>query len=407
MRAVYLALKDLLQILRDWKAAFFLIIMPIAFTLLFGFAFGGFVSDEESDPRLPVGVVDQDQGMLGQHLLSLLASSDIIRPETRLTSDAEAEELVSSGDLTAAIIVPPGFANHILAEDTRPLTIIIEGDNGARPAIQGEVLAVVMRLKTAVQAAEISTQLYKEKIGFSDNDVREAYFQDTLVRAITAWQEPPINIESRETRLSQPDKTEEEQNSFAQTSPGMMAQFSIAGLMGASAVLVLERKNRSMQRLLTTPITRGEILFGHFLAMFVMIFTQLLILIIFAQLFLRLDYFGRPLASMLMVITTALFAASLGLLIGAIAKSEEQVIVFALIPMFVLAALGGAWVPLEITPIGFQRIARLTPVAWVMEGFQDIVIRGQGLEAVWLAAVVLSGYALVLFAIAVWQFRYE
>lgn len=45
MRAVYLALKDLLQILRDWKAAFFLIIMPIAFTLLFGFAFGGFVSD--------------------------------------------------------------------------------------------------------------------------------------------------------------------------------------------------------------------------------------------------------------------------------------------------------------------------------------------------------------------------
>lgn len=407
MRAVYLALKDLLQILRDWKAAFFLIIMPIAFTLLFGFAFGGFVSDEESDPRLIVGVVDQDQGMLGQHLLSLLASSDIIRPETGLTSDAEAEELVSSGDLTAAIIVPPGFANHILAEDTRPLTVIIEGDNGARPAIQGEVQAVVMRLKTAVQAAEISTQLYEEKIGFGDNDVREAYFQDTLVRAITAWQEPPINIESRETRLSQPDITEEEQNSFAQTSPGMMAQFSIAGLMGASAVLVLERKNRSMQRLLTTPITRGEILFGHFLAMFVMIFIQLLILIIFAQLFLRLDYFGQPLASMLMVITTALFAASLGLLIGAIAKSEEQVIVFALIPMFVLAALGGAWVPLEITPIGFQRIARLTPVAWVMEGFQDIVIRGQGLEAVWLAAVVLSGYALVLFAIAVWQFRYE
>lgn len=407
MRAVYLALKDLLQILRDWKAAFFLIIMPIAFTLLFGFAFGGFVSDEESDPRLIVGVVDQDQGMLGQHLLSLLASSDIIRPETGLTSDAEAEELVSSGDLTAAIIVPPGFANHILAEDTRPLTVIIEGDNGARPAIQGEVQAVVMRLKTAVQAAEISTQLYEEKIGFGDNDVREAYFQDTLVRAIKAWQEPPINIESRETRLSQPDITEEEQNSFAQTSPGMMAQFSIAGLMGASAVLVLERKNRSMQRLLTTPITRGEILFGHFIAMFVMIFIQLLILIIFAQLILRLDYFGRPLASMLMVITTALFAASLGLLIGAIAKSEEQVIVFALIPMFVLAALGGAWVPLEITPIGFQRIARLTPVAWVMEGFQDIVIRGQGLEAVWLAAVVLSGYALVLFAIAVWQFRYE
>lgn len=407
MRAVYLAQKDLLQILRDWRAAFFLIILPIAFTLLFGFAFGGFGDEEESDPRLPVGVVDQDQGILEQHLLSILASSDLLRLETEPSSLTQAEELVSNGDLAAAIVVPPGYANRLIVEDIRPLTVIVENDNSAAPAIQGEIQGMVTRLKTAVQAAEISRQLYEDKIGFDDDASQEAYFQDTLVRAINAWQEPPINIESTETRLSQPNQTEEEQNSFAQSSPGMMAQFAIAGLMGAAAILVLERKNRSMQRLLTTPITRGEILFGHYLAMFSMIFVQLLILIIFAQIFLRLDYFSRPMATALMVITTALFAASLGLLIGAIAKSEEQVIVFALIPMFVLAALGGAWAPLEITPIGFQRIARITPIAWVMEGFQDIVIRGQGLEAVWVAAVVLTAYALVLFAIAVWRFRYE
>lgn len=407
VRAVYLALKDLLQILRDWKAAFFLVIMPIAFTLLFGFAFGGFGDEEESDPRFPVGLVDQDQGLLRQHLLSLLALSEVIRPEPGLTSLAEAEELVSSGDLAAAIVVPSGFANNILAEEIRPLTVIVKNNNAAGSAIQSEVQAAATRMKTAVQAAGISSRLYEDKIGFDDDVAQEAYFQDSLERAINAWQEPPIHIESTETRLPQTDQTEEEQNSFAQTSPGMMAQFAIAGLMGASAVIVLERKNRSMQRLLTTPITRGEILFGHFLAMYVMIFVQLLVLIIFAQLFLRLDYFGRPWATALMVITTALFAASLGLLIGAIAKNEEQVIVFALIPMFVLAALGGAWAPLEITPIGFQRIARLTPIAWVMEGFQDIVIRGQGLEGVWVAAAVLTAYALVLFAIAVWRFRYE
>lgn len=141
MRAVYLALKDLLQILRDWKAAFFLVIMPIAFTLLFGFASGGFGSVEESDPRLPVGYVDQDQGFLGQHLLSLLATSDVIRPKTGLTSVAEAEELVSGGNWAAAIMVPAGFANHMLAGDILPLTVIVEDDNSTAPAIRGEVQA--------------------------------------------------------------------------------------------------------------------------------------------------------------------------------------------------------------------------------------------------------------------------
>jgi ABC-2 type transport system permease protein len=88
-------------------------------------------------------------------------------------------------------------------------------------------------------------------------------------------------------------------------------------------------------------------------------------------------------------------------------RSYLCLIVFALIPMFILAGLGGAWVPLEITPENFQRIARLTPVAWIIDGFQDIIIRGQGVEAVWLSAVVLLAYAAVLFALAIWRFRFD
>ena len=120
-----------------------------------------------------------------------------------------------------------------------------------------------------------------------------------------------------------------------------------------------------------------------------MIFVQILILVLFGQLLLRLDYFRSPLATLLMITTSTLFAASLGLLIGALARTEEQVIVFALIPMFVLAGLGGAWVPLEIVPENVQRIASLTPVAWIMDGFQNIILRGLGLESVLLAAAVL------------------
>jgi len=58
MRVIDLALKDLLQIVRDWKTALFLVAMPIVFTLFFGFVLGDAFGEE--DPRLPVGYVDHD-----------------------------------------------------------------------------------------------------------------------------------------------------------------------------------------------------------------------------------------------------------------------------------------------------------------------------------------------------------
>ena len=111
--------------------------------------------------------------------------------------------------------------------------------------------------------------------------------------------------------------------------------------------------------------------------------------------------------SELMIVAASIFVAALGLLIGALAKNEEQVMIMSLIPMFILAGLGGAWVPLEIMPAGFQQFARLTPLAWVMTGFQDIIIRGLGLETVWLPALVLVAYAIVFFMLGVWRFRVE
>ena len=141
--------------------------------------------------------------------------------------------------------------------------------------------------------------------------------------------------------------------------------------------------------------------------MFVMIFLQLTVLILFGQLFLNLPYLGQPLATLTMTVVTALFCASLGMLIGAVANKQEQVVVLSLVPMFVLSALGGAWVPLEFTPQTFQRVAYMTPLAWVLDGYRDILVRGQGVEALGTAVLILLGYAMVLLALAVWRFRVD
>ncbi len=65
-RILDIAGKDLLQLLRDRKTFLFLLIMPILFTFLFGFAFGGF--SKGVDPRLPVGYIDEDDTWLSRDL---------------------------------------------------------------------------------------------------------------------------------------------------------------------------------------------------------------------------------------------------------------------------------------------------------------------------------------------------
>ncbi len=186
-----------------------------------------------------------------------------------------------------------------------------------------------------------------------------------------------------------------------------MLQFAIAGLIGAAEILLSERESRALQRLLTTAISRTEILAGHFLAMFVMVFVPFVILIGFGQLFLRVDYLSAPLATLLMAVVTALFVASMGLLIGALVKSPEQAHAFALIPMFVLAGLGGLWVPLEFTGETFRTIGHLTPLAWAMDGFENIVVRGLGLDSVLLAAAVLLAFTVAVFGLAAQRFKFE
>ena len=69
--------------------------------------------------------------------------------------------------------------------------------------------------------------------------------------------------------------------------------------------------------------------------------------------------------------------------------------------------MGGAWVPLEFTSETFQTIGHLMPTAWAMDGFENIVIRGLGLESVLLPAAIMLAYAVVLFALAVWRFSFE
>lgn len=392
IRILDITLKDLMQLLRDVKTFMFLLFMPVIFTLLFGYAFGGF-SSGESDSRLPVGYISQDDHWLTESLHDLLTESEVLHlDENIFLSSTDLEKLVADGDLAAAIIVPDGYGRALLKDKTARLIVIADQDTSTWTTIEAELLTLTSRLDGAVRTATIIEQL----------DVEGIPFDYAFEQSLTAWDEPPIAIE--ETTSLAVKKTSNE-SALAHTAPGMMLQFAIAGLLTAAQVIVAERKTRTLQRLLTTATSRVHIVLGHYLAIFSLIFTQFIILILFAQFILKVDYLRLPMATLLVAFSAALCISALGLLIGILARTEEQAIMFSLIPMFVFAGLGGVWVPLEVTGPTFQMIGHLTPIAWGMDGFENIVARGLGPDTVLLPSAALIGYASFFFLLAVQRFR--
>ena len=392
IRILDIALKDLLQLSRDRMTFVLLLIMPVIITLLFGYAFGGF-GGGQADSRLPVGYLDQDDSKLSKRLHDVLTASKVIRlDEDPSRSVADLEQLVAGEKLAAALVVPRGYSRASLAGKHGRLILMGAPAASVGTGIEAEVLAMANRVDSAVSAALSMERVTQARLPFDH----------TLDQTLAAWAEPPIAVTEATSTLV--PRKNNQGTSLANTSPGVMLQFAIAGLLTAAQIIVSERKSRALQRLLTTATRRIHILAGHYLAIFTLILGQFLLLILFGQLVLRVDYARDVGATLLVALSAAVCIAALGLLIGVLAKSEEQAIIFSLVPMFLLAGLGGAWVPLDVTGPAFQAIGHLSPVAWAMDGFKNVIVRGLGLNSVLLPASALIGYGVLFFGIAAWRF---
>lgn len=404
MRILDLAIKDLKQITRDRRAFLFLLLMPITFTFFFGWIFGD-IGSSDDDPRLPVGWISQDESnVFSDEMLNMLDGSEAIRPEVIETDDVtKIAERIQDGELAAAVLFPTGFTADPEAEETAKIRLIADLLTPAGQTAANAIQAELTRLLGSFQMAEISARVYTELGDIKQEDESKEYFDQAFKLALQSWKEPPLGLQ-----IVQPtaEGSEQEFNPYAQASPGMLIQFTVFGLINSATLIVIERKTKTLQRMMTTPISRSEMIAGHILAMFIVVFLQQMILITLGQ-FLGLEYFREPLAIMLLVTSFALFAASYGLLIGVLAKTEEQVLMFGMLSMFLLTALAGAWFPLEMTGETFATIGHITPTAWAMDGFQNLILRGQGLESVLLSVAIILAYALLCFIVAVRRFRYE
>lgn len=397
MRIIDLALKDLSQMLRDKRSLLFLVAMPIIFTLFMGFAYrGSSQSDKNADNRIPLALVDpQPDGLMNKMLSARLQSSTTIKiiPMT----ETGATDALHSGKVAGILIVPSDFDGLAQAGNAPQLKLIAEAGSSQGQSLYQALRVPVSQLMSAVEIARLSDTV----------EARPADYLPALGLAWSKWADSAklglVRIEKAAGPAATSDWTGG--NPYNQASPGILVQFAIFGLMTSAQIVLQERKTRTLQRLMATTMKPWEIIAGHLLAMFGLTFLQTILLVAFGQLALNVNYMREPLGTLLVCIALGLWVASMGLLIGIVARGDEQVILFSMIAMFLFSALGGTWFPLEAAGGAFAAIGRVLPSAWAMDGLQNILIRGLSLQSAWLPAGILLAYATGFFLLAVWRFR--
>jgi ABC-2 type transport system permease protein len=398
MRIIDIALKDLAQIFRDKKSLLFLVAMPIVFTLFFGFVYNsGENNGAPTDTRIPLGWVNNDAGgLLSGQLYALLSDSDSVR---LVELDPEAvDETVRKGEVAGALVVPAGFSQQT-ADNPKQLSLVADLNS-----TQGQSLFQLLRspVTQVMSSAEIAS-LSAEAVGKPGDS---AEFEQAFSAAAQAWEQTDIaSLVKVEMVMAEAQPAWYGDNPYNQASPGIMVQFVIFGLVTSGQILVQERKTRTLQRMMSTSLHAWQIVAGHMLAMFAVVFVQEILLLVFGQLALGVDYAHETLAVLLISISLGLWIAAMGLLIGVLAKTDSQVVLASLLAMFVFSAMGGAWFPLEASSGAFAAIGKQLPSAWAITGYQNILVRGLGLESAWVPTLVLMAYTLGFFVLAVWRFR--
>jgi ABC-2 type transport system permease protein len=391
-----LASKDLLETRRDRLALLFTVVMPLVFTSFFGLMFGG------GSDRLPLAIYSADSGAPATQLVSALARSGVVKTEAMSRDDAE--KAVDDNKVAAALEIPAGFSAALAAGRPAELTLVSTAGSSGAQTVQTEVTALAGELAAGERAAQAAVEVagYPPSLrAGSEQALKDAALLMARPLAAQSLAHPVTTVKVIEAGTA----AGQIPTGFVLSSPGMLVNFILFSLLTAGIALIQERRNFTLLRLMTTRVRRWELIAGKAVGMFALTFVQQIILIGAGQLLFGVDYLRNPAALLLMMVALSLVAATLGLLLAAVLTSEQAMVATTVIVSMSVAALSGAWFPLEITGPAFRFVGHLLPTAWILDGLRGIIVRGFDVPDVLPAFGVALAWSAALFALAVWRFR--
>lgn len=356
----------------DWRALAMMFATPIIGIVVFGVAFSGDVRD------VRVVVVNQDEGYqippstvpvsLADAIIAN-CDTDVLRMD-EVATEEEALSRVQNGKAYGLIIFSSSFTSDVYAKALDPSLDI-------NPTIRVELDKSNVTVANAISKA----------------------VSDAMLKASGSMGiESPLNIDTEHAVYA---------------ADASFRDFFVPGIMGfimfmLTFILTLltfvgERTSGSLQRLQVTPLTDGELVMGYALAWSIIGVLQTAIVLITVVVVFNVMVVGSILLAFLVIALLAIMSLSLGILLSSLAKAEAQAIQFLPLVAMPCFLLSGIFWPIEAIPSWLRPLSYAIPPTYAVNATRSVMLRGWGVEHIWVELVALAGFTVAFLVLSVWS----
>ena len=376
IRALQVALLAVRSYLQDRGDLGFSLLLPIVtFALMYG-AFGG-----QSMFYGTAHVVNEDpDGDYSTLLLEQLGELESL--DIELLSRAEADSKLERSDLLMVLYIPEAFSDKLTSEEPVQLVFKQRGNGGQ----EGQIVASIVRGVAEEMNQEFQVQSQVRTI-LAGSDIPQDKIEVTVQEFLDREREHSAVGIGETTVGSAPDPV----NQFL---PGIVTMYVLFAITLTARTLVEERRLGTLERLLTTRLSVGELFMGKFLAGISRGFIQTLILLALSYIVFQLF---TPLSFIECLVIALIFAAAagaLGLVIASIARSEDGAIWIGVVLTMAMVMLGGTFFPIPEGSV-LDTISKASINTYANGAFTTIIAQGGSLADVGFELGVLAGVAVV------------
>ncbi len=372
-RALLIALNEVRLYLQDKGDLAFTLLLPIVtFALIYG-AFGG-----QTLFKATARVVNEDNGIYATQLIEQLDQINGIEIET-LTA-AEADTKLANSDLLLVLYIPAGFS-EALASGQKAEAVFKQRGNGGQ---EGQILASIIRgvAENINTAFRVNSQV---KSNLQGTDVPEERIDITVQELLAEEQQNPALGVKEEVVGGVGDLVN-------QYLPGIVTMYVLFALTMSAQVIVEERRKGTLERLLTTRLTKGELFFGKYIAAVMRGFVQTVILFSLSyavfQMFTPITF----LESLVIVLVFTAAASALGLVIAAIARTPDAANWIGVVFTMFMVMLGGTF--FEVTKgTVLYTLGRISINTYANEALRKVIAEGGSLGDAIVPLAIFAGVA--------------
>lgn len=375
MNALTITTASLRRLLRDRVGLFFMVLLPVVLILVIGATVRG-----QAEFRLGV---TSGSGPLAVRLVAELDSSPSLDAHVHEDEPA-ARTALRRGQLDAIVVVPANLDEVLTRGDVVRLPLLVNDSVLSGQAVWSAVTAVVADHAAVVQAAAFAAE---HAGGTVSSQLPVAERARLALPSVTVETEA-VDADSDFLPLG-----------FGYSATTMLVLFVFINSLAGGAAMIETRELGIYDRVLAAPVRARDIVLGEAVLYLAMALLQSALIVVIGTVLFDVGW-GDPLAAGALITVWALVGTGAGMLSGTVFRTAQQASAIGPAIGIALGMLGGCMWPLEIVPSAVRTAGHLTPHAWVIDGWTEVLSRSGHLADVTGVLAILAGFAMALLMLA-------